>query len=188
MAYYEFLKRILEPLNLYDLNEGVGAEELRVIGEQLDRIYDSLETLLRESNPASAETFGIERYRKLLSRIQTGASGVNARSALLALLRIRHGCFTKQALTDTVGGCGLPAVVSETDTANVVNVSFPTIRGVPADFESLQRRVEEILPCHLDIRYEFIYILWRDYQNMFSSWRQAESCCGSWREFQSYVP
>lgn len=106
----------------------------------------------------------------------------------MALLRIRQGYFTLAALIDTVSGCGLPATLEETETANVVCVGFPSIRGVPANLEDLQRRVEEILPCHLDIQYIFDYILWRDYQQMFSSWRELQGCCASWRIFQSYVP
>lgn len=188
MAYYEYLKKTLEPLGLYELETGPGAEELKVIAAQLDRIFDCLEIVSRESIIFSAESYGIDRYVELTPSLRASASAAGTRNTLMALLRIRQGCFTPEALTGTVGGCGLPAVVEETDKANVVSVSFPTIRGVPADFESLSRRVEEILPCHLDIRYLFIYILWRDYQTMFASWRQMQSCCGSWRAFQSYVP
>lgn len=188
MAYYEYLRKTLEPLKLYELSTGVGAEELRVIGGQLDELFEEVELLSRESLVATAESFGLDEYRELVSKIQTGASAVSARNTLMALLRIRQGYFTPVALMDTVGGCGLPACVEETGVANVVEVSFPTIRGVPADFDSLQRRVEEILPCHLDIQYRFIYITWRDYQQLFSSWREAQSCCDSWRAFQSYVP
>ena len=49
MNYTNYLKEILQPLDIYDLENGVGAEELAVIGQQLDAVFDALEEIRREA-------------------------------------------------------------------------------------------------------------------------------------------
>ena len=56
---------------------------------------------------------------------------------------------------DALRGCGIPAVVEETETKQVVAVSFPGVVGVPEDFARRKERVEAILPCHLQVEYRF---------------------------------
>lgn len=77
------------------------------------------------------------------------------RETLAALLRIGNGAFTLAAMNDALRGCGIPAVVEETETKQVVAVSFPGVVGVPEDFARRKERVEAILPCHLQVEYRF---------------------------------
>ncbi len=58
-------------------------------------------------------------------------------------------------MNDALRGCGIPAVVEETETKQVVAVSFPGVVGVPEDFARRKERVESILPCHLQVEYRF---------------------------------
>lgn len=50
-------------------------------------------------------------------------------------------------MNDALRGCGIPAVVEETETKQVVAVSFPGVVGVPEDFARRKERVEAILPA-----------------------------------------
>ena len=45
LGYTDYLKQMLLPLGIYDLEEGIGAEEIRVIGKQLDELFETLEEL-----------------------------------------------------------------------------------------------------------------------------------------------
>ena len=45
--------------------------------------------------------------------------------------------------------------VEETEDPLEVVVSFPGVEGIPAGFEQTKARVEEILPCHLLVKYQF---------------------------------
>lgn len=52
------------------------------------------------------------------------------RNAVMALLRIRRGCFTLQMLQDTLSGCGISASIAESGTAMTSAVTFPKNRGI----------------------------------------------------------
>lgn len=65
------------------------------------------------------------------------------------------GGFTLAAMNDTLRGCGIPAQVEETEDPLEVVVSFPGVEGIPAGFEQTKARIEEILPCHLLVKYQF---------------------------------
>ena len=43
----------------------------------------------------------------------------------------------------------------ETEDPLEVVVSFPGVEGIPAGFEQTKARIEEILPCHLLVKYQF---------------------------------
>lgn len=73
--------------------------------------------------------------------------------ALAALLRIGGDSFTLAAINDNLKGCGLNAVASETGTPGEVEVCFPEVPGIPDGFAEMKAIIEDILPCHLEIRY-----------------------------------
>ncbi|MFR4757693.1 MAG: hypothetical protein ACLT9P_05950 [Evtepia gabavorous] len=60
--------------------------------------------------------------------------------------------FTLAAMNDTLRGCGIPAQVEETEDPLRW---FSRCGGIPAGFEQTKARIEEILPCHLWVKYQF---------------------------------
>lgn len=185
--YYDYLKQLLEPLRLYDLENGAGAEELKVIGSQLDEIFEELEELYAEALPATAQSFGLRKYEKLLPYRPAYLTTQDAQRALMALMRIRGGCFTIGMLQDTLSGCGLNAIVAEGREPLTAIVSFPDNRGIPEGFEKLKFRVEEIMPCHLAVKYAFVYTLWRELMEKLSDWQVVENSVNTWRELEIYM-
>lgn len=65
MGYFEELKKLLHPLRIYELSEGIGAAELFAEGEALDRVMAELENAEREAVPSTAEDFGLAAYEKI---------------------------------------------------------------------------------------------------------------------------
>lgn len=187
MGYFDYLKGLLAPTGIYDLEHGAGAAELEIIGGELDEIFAELEELGREFMPCSAEGYGIELYEGLLPYRPAYITTKDAQTALMALLKIRGGCFTRERLQGTISGCGLAAVVEEGAAALTAVVSFPQNRGIPDGFEKLKARVEEILPCHLGVEYKFIYTCWRELMESFASWRDIEQRALTWREMEIYT-
>lgn len=187
MEYYECLKQFLEPLRLYDLENGVGAEELKVIAMQLDEIFQVFEELGREILPPTAEGFGLILYEKLLPFRPAYLTTKDKRRALIALMRIRGGCFTQKLLQETISGCGLKAVIAEGTLPLTAEVSFPENRGIPDDFEKLKIRVEEIVPCHLSIEYKFIYTVWVEIMEKLPNWGNIHLRVNTWKELETYI-
>lgn len=186
MDYTGYLKELLLPLGLYAMEEGIGAQELAVVGGQMDLVFEALEELGREVFPASAEGYGLELFEEILPYKPASPTLEDQRRAILSLLRIRGGSFTLSRLRETLGGCGLTAEIEETENPLAVSVSFPRNRGIPLDFEAVRKRVETIVPCHLQIEYVFIYTIWRGLMAKLFGWRQLEESAKSWRELEIF--
>ena len=101
-------------------------------------------------------------------------------------MRIDGRSFTIDALRDTLRGCGIPAAVSETGKPATVEVSFPGTRGIPDGMDELKRRIEMILPCHLEIEYFYVYILWQELEALLESWQALEALGLTWVELEKY--
>ena len=186
MNYTDYLKQILAPLGIYDLDNGLGAEELGVIGKQMDEIFDALEEIRREAFLVSAESYGLTNFVAALPFTPASLTTEDERRAVMALLRIRGGCFTLPMLQETVSGCGLKATVEEGSEKMTAVVRFPQNRGIPDGFDKLQKRIEEIVPCHLATEFAFIYSLWRELMSKLTSWDDVQSKVDTWKQLEIY--
>ena len=186
MKYANYLKQILSPLGIYDLESGIGAEEISLIGAQMDEIFDALEEIRREMFLETAESYGLMDFEDVLPFTLTSLTTEDERRTVIALLRIRGGCFSQAMLQDTISGCGLQATIEEGCETMTAVVRFPQNRGIPEGFEKLKGRVEEIVPCHLKTQYVFIYTPWRELMEKLPTWGDAQSRAGTWKQFEIY--
>ena len=135
----------------------------------------------------TAESWGLERLSALFTRRPAARDPKALGAALAALLRIGGDSFTLTAINDNLKGCGLNAVASETETPGVVEVRFPDVPGIPDGFESMRAILEDILPCHLDIRYVYWYITWALMEERFATWGDIEKLGPTWEELEKMV-
>lgn len=183
MDYASALKDLLRPLGIYAVDTGAGGAELDCIGTALNRIGAALETAEREALPLTAEGRGLSAWEALLPFAPESPAAADRRRALAALLRIDGGGFTLAAVNDTIAGCGIRAVVEETGTPQTVKVSFPSNRGIPAGFPGIRARIEQILPCHLDVEYVFLFVTWLELEALFPVW-SALNGVGDWQTLE----
>ena len=141
----------------------------------------------REAFLASAESYGLTNFEAALPFTPAYLTTEDERRAVMALLRIRGGCFTLPLLQSTVSGCGLTATIEEGTEAMTAVIRFPQNRGVPDGFEKLQKRIEEIVPCHLQTTFVFIYALWQELTAGLASWSAAQSLAGTWKAMETYI-
>lgn len=186
MGYTDSLKNLLRPLCVYDLDTGYGCSELETQGAALDACCGAGETLEREGLLPTAENYGLNAYSEILPWIPAQTDIAARRSALMALLRIDDASFTEPILNTILTGCGTKANVTETSIWYTVCVRFPGIAGVPPMFEELKQRIEAILPCHLNVIYEFDFIKWMELEEWFSTWQVLENTGFSWGELEAY--
>lgn len=184
MGYRDFLAELLEPLGIYDLTSGAGAAELELIGEKLDEIFSELAELEEEILPLTAGDYGLLSYESLFPYRTVFTSSEDRRRAVMALMRIRNGCFTPETIAATIAGCGVNAQVRESEKAMTVEVSFPDNWGIPEGIEALKERVESILPCHLAIEYVYLYSDWGRIMEAAGTWQQIEALCPTWKELE----
>ena len=181
-----YLRGLLRPLGVYDLEGRFNGGELDAQGAALDGVAAGLEEVQREMSLATAEDWGLERVAGLLTRRPVADQPRALGEALAALLRIGGDSFTLADINDTISGCGIPARVEETGVGQVA-VSFPGVAGEPAGFPELKKIIEDILPAHLGIRYDFWYLTWTELERKFPTWAALEARELSWAELETCV-
>ena len=186
MSHAQYLRDLLRPLGVYNLEAPFNGGELDVQGAALDGAMDWLEEVQRESSLATAEDWGLENTAQLFVRRPVADPPKKLAAALAALLRIGGDSFTLAAINDTISGCGVPAVVKELGKGQV-SVSFPGIAGEPQGFQSLKEIIEDILPAHLGIEYDFWFLTWQELEDNFPSWQSIEDLELSWTRLETFV-
>lgn len=151
MSYTEYLKDVLRPLHIYDLDNGYGADELYVLGTALDAVFDSLEETLREMSPLAAEDYGLECYKNILPDENMFENAEDRRAAIAVLSTVSG--LSLAELNGNLSRCGINASVSESGTETVcVSISA---EGRSDDYvDAVKQCIEQLLPCHLNIVYE----------------------------------
>lgn len=184
MGYRDYLAELLEPLGLYDLSEGAGAAELELVGDELDRIFLMLEQLEAEMTPLTASEYGLLSYEDLFPYKPSFITHEDRRRAVMALMRVRNGCFTIENLNNTVSGCGINTLVKESSKPMTLEVSFPDNWGIPEEMAELRKRIESILPCHLAVEYVYRYSCWELIMAVADTWGDVEASCENWKELE----
>lgn len=187
MSYAQYLRQLLRPLGVYDVDSRYLGGELEAEGRALDGVEGLLDEVQREANLATAQDWGLENIASLLRRRPPATTPKAMREALAALLRISGDSFTPQAINDTIAGCGVIAQVDETDEPGTVEVWFPEIPGIPPAFDEIDKIISDIIPAHLLIRYRFWFITWEQLEQRLPTWQDIETKAPTWEELQSYV-
>ena len=182
-----YLKELLRPLGVYRLEGSFLGAELESLGAGLDGAQECLEEIQREMCLATAQDRGLEMWARLFVRRPAADTVQRMRDALAALGRIGGDSFTLAAINDTIRGCGLNAVVTETDTPGTVEVRFPEVAGIPEGFERMQPIIEDILPAHLLIEYVYWYQTWAQLEARGLTWAALEAEQVTWRELETMV-
>lgn len=186
MGYYQHLQQLLHPLRVYRLDSGASGAELFAEGETLDRVMDMLDAGEREAIPYTAEDEGLAAYEEIMPFVPGFSDDLQRRQAIMALLRIDWCSFTLEALRSTLSGCGVAVGLNESEIPETVEVVILGVRGVPDNFDDIAWRVEQILPCHLDILYVFTFMIWRELEQWMVNWNVLERKVKSWLALEKY--
>ena len=186
-GYAQYLKDLLRPLRVYELEGTANGGELEAQGQALDGVETGLEEIQREMLLSTAEGRGLEAIESLLSRRPVTADLEMRRAALAALLRIGGDSFTLAAINDNLRGCGINAQARETGEAGRVEICFPDVPGIPDGFEELREIIESILPAHLGVEYVYWYITWALMEQKFATWGEIEALGPTWEELEKMV-
>lgn len=187
MSCAQNLKDLLAPLAVYSWDQSFQWAELISQGESLDTCLQELEEMQREMSLCTAQEYGLRQIAALLSKKPLANEPVKLRQALAALLRIGDRTFTIEAIRDNLSGCGITATVAETETPGKVAIAFPFVGGIPENFAELKGIMEQIVPCHLEIDYQFRFLLWFELEQKILTWRMLEQQDFTWKELERFV-
>ena len=186
MGYCDYLKALLRPLALYDLESGPGGGELQALGAVMDGVYAEFCRVERDSLLPTAEDEGLRRYEEILPYHPASPDLARRREAIMALLRIDGGSFTLPAIRDTIRGCGIACEVKEASAPQTVEIRFPGVMGEPERFAEIQSRIEQILPCHLAVSYVLQYLTWQLLEGYGLTWQRIEAAGLTWSGLECY--
>ncbi len=186
-GYAQYLKDLLRPLRVYELEGTANGGELEAQGQVLDSVETDLEEIQREMLISTAEDRGLGAIEGLLTRRPVATDLEMRRAALAALLRIGGDSFTLAAINDNLRGCGINAQARETGKTGTVEIWFPDVPGIPDGFEELREIIESILPAHLGIEYTYWYITWSEMEQKFATWGDIEAIGPTWEELEKMV-
>ena len=186
MAIYNYLQALLKPLFVYDAGATRSNAELMALGGALDSVCTGADKLAEECVIPCAADYGLEAYEEILPEKPVSRTLQARRNAVMALLQIDETSFTASALNAALSGCGIAARVEESGQWYTVTVTFPGTRGVPPDIDALKKRIEAILPCHLNIQYSYVFLTWAELEKAFPDWNALESGPETWDALQSW--
>ena len=81
-----------------------------------------------------------------------------------------------------LAGCSL----SSQERVKLRDLDF-TVLGEEKIPEQLKTIIEDILPAHLGIEYDFWFLIWRELEDNFPSWRAIEDLELSWTQLETFV-
>ena len=185
--YEQFLRELLEPLGIYNLNaHSVSGAEIAALGAGLDSVSDFLGRVEREAVIATAEEEGLSRRESLFVRRPAADTAEKRRAAIAALLQIDGDSLTPSAINRTIGGCGIRARAIEKE-SGTLQVIFPDVAGIPAEFQIIEKIIQDILPCHLAVEFYFRYLTWTECERAQYTWADVEQAEHTWESFQLAV-
>ena len=171
MSIGQTLRDLLAPLGVYRWEGSFQWGELQSEGAALDQAEEALARIQREMHLATAREEGLTGLCHLLGCLAEGEPD-----------QLRQ---TLAAVNDAVRGCGISALVEETEDPLKLTVSFPDTGGVPDDFARRQQVIEKLLPCHVLVEYQFQYMTWTLLEGRFLSWEQLEETGATWKTFEA---
>lgn len=150
----------------------------------MDAVAAVLGALQEEMHLKTAGDETLARWQALLACYNASRTTQAQRDALAALLRVGEDSFTLAAANDALQGCGIPALVEETDDPLKLKVTFPGTGGAPARFDQMRETVESLLPCHVKVEYEIRLLTWNQLEAQYPTWDALEAV-GSWENFEA---
>ena len=116
MGYAEYIRVLLRPVGIYAFVPGnIGNGEIESIGTALDDCEAVGEDGAREALVPTAEDWGLALREALFAKRPAAPTLELRRAAILALLQISGDGFTTESINRALSGCGIQAVVAETE-------------------------------------------------------------------------
>ncbi|MBX6361374.1 MAG: DUF2313 domain-containing protein [Acidobacterium ailaaui] len=139
---------------------------------EFTRIQAKLRELLDQFYVESA-TFGLDRWESLVGIEHIPQrSEISRRHFIEAKLR-GAGTTTLARLNDIVNAF-YGFETTELPSENAVNFKLVSRRGIPKNLEDIQAAVNDVIPAHIDPRYEFTYLPWNELEASKMRWSDAK--------------
>lgn len=129
--------------------------ELKISYKQIDELLDQILSV-------GTSTYGIDHYEKEYGVGNRQLSLENRQDFIKARMR-GSGTVTKAMIKNTAEAFfGGNIEITETPEEDYFTIKFTDTRGIPSDMGKFIESMNNIKPAHLDIVYQFAYMLIRE--------------------------
>ncbi|SHN73105.1 putative phage tail protein [Desulfitobacterium chlororespirans] len=135
---------------------------LDAFGHELEEFRDGIWDVVNQFFVNTA-TWGLEQWEKELGLSSYfGKPVAQRRSRIISKLR-GVGTVTVKLIQKVAQSydSGLVTVADHPEEGYFV-IKFIDTKGIPPDWEDLKEAIEEIKPAHLEVMYEFTYLIYRE--------------------------
>jgi len=138
---------------------------------EFTRIQAKLRELLDQFYVESA-TFGLDRWETLV-----GIEHIPQRSEIsrqhFIEAKLRGAGTTTLAILNDIVNAFYGFETTELPSENAVNFKLVSRRGIPKNLEDIQVAVNDVIPAHIEPRYEFTYLPWSELESSGMRWSDA---------------
>lgn len=154
-------------------------------GLEVDKLRQTLDETINQFFARTA-TWGLDDWEDELGlEPQPGFTDAERQDRIVSKLRGYGTCTI--SLVETVAEAydkGKIDVV-QVHTIYVIIVKFIDTTGVPTNIDDLKSAVREVVPAHLEILYEYNYLIWYEMDAAAKTWDQVDALVLPWDDFET---
>ena len=188
MSTIESIKRVLNPLGLYNLNdESLVTKELTVYSEELDLLRTELQNILKEFFINTAADYGIYLREKIFGSVKTDLPISERRKILLNRYSEKSCGFNRESVEKSLISAGMNGYITEYPKRNLLYINCINIFDTTVTKEIAERLILEFVPAHLDIEFDYRILTWKYIDNLDLSFSNIDEMDLTWESIDSYT-
>ncbi|RCX13271.1 uncharacterized protein DUF2313 [Anaerobacterium chartisolvens] len=178
MSRYDVM---LSYVPLYYHTSRIFKSVLKAEGRELDTLRDRTEELLDQLF-ADTATWGLELWEKEYGLSTSPQLSYEDRRARLKA-KMRGVQKVTPAMIKSVAEAYSNGEV-EVSFDGRIRIRFVGERGIPAELGLLKKQLDDIVQAHLEIVYEYTYLLWREFDVLTAGVQESMT----WKQLEAYRP
>ncbi len=176
---YNFMKKALLPLGLYDINDNNIDYELLSYAQVLDEMKFELTEMLRECFLSSAVSYGLYNREVIVGKKRDDLSIKERRNMLTLREQIDSSSFTLEKIRSSLESFNLLCDIHEYP--SLYMVVLDAIGEYTKEQKSwIREQVQKIMPAHLLVQVVFGGVTWQESDSKSNTFSYIDSLNLSW--------
>lgn len=155
-------------------------------GSEVADLWSTLDDILKQFYVETATEWGLALWEQMLGiESYAGKPLDQRRSRIISKLR-GMGTVTINLIKNVAESYdGGTVEVTEQPELYQITITFVDTRGVPPNIEDLKEAIEEIIPAHLGVVYQYRYLIWDELDALNLTWDELDALNLTWDEFET---
>lgn len=181
------IKKVLSSLGLYKLDENsLVGKEIEVYEIEIERVKETLKSLLREYFINTATDYGLTLKEKLFGSVKTDLSLENRRKILLSRYSSESYGFNRESVEKSLMSAGIEGYVVENPQNNSLYVNCLNRFDTTITEEMAENIVLKIIPAHLSVDFDFRILTWNYIDGLDITFSEIDSEDLTWEQIDNY--